>query len=648
MNMIAPASASNHAIEVAIFDDAQALVDLHRIATDGVGDYTWSTMMEPGEDIVDVGLRRYRRTNATVSYENCAIIRDDAGHVAAMMLAYPMTVDPAESLNDFDPVLRPLVALEEDNSYYINILAVGEGHRRRGLASSLMREAENRARAAGLKKMSLICFEQNTGAFAFYASLGYRETKRAAIVPHPMIQVGGDAVLLIKDIDDNNERLSPMTKSDAWGAPVSTTEQGAVDGLNKAHGLFQGYFNDPVATIDETLAAHPDFAMGHLFKAGLYALSTEKAAFDELPGMLDNLRNLSGSMNERELGHFVALQAWSRGDLLDAVELWGDVVARCPRDVIALQFTHQGDFLFGQARMLRDRIDWALPHWSRDDHGYGYLLGMKSFGLEESGEYAAAEAAAREALDLNKHDTWATHGLAHVMEMQGRDAEGIRFLEDTTDDWSIDNGFSFHNWWHLALYYLESGNHAEAIRLYDKRIHPARTEVAMELLDGAALLWRLHVMGHDVGDRWSDVADVYEAWIEDGYYAFNDMHAMMSFTATGRDAAAARLLNTLQRRADDQDINGRNTRQIGLPVCRALNAFGRESYDDVVRLLKPVRNIANRFGGSHAQRDVLDLTMLEAAIRGGDTAHARVFAAERLARKPESPLARGFKARTDA
>lgn len=439
-----------------------------------------------------------------------------------------------------------------------------------------------------------------------------------------------------------------MTKSDAWDAPVSTDAQDAVDGLNKAHGLFQGYFNDPVATIDETLEAHPDFAMGHLFKAGLYALSTEKAAYDELAGMLETLKDLTPTMNERELGHLAALQAWHRLDLVDAVELWGDVVARCPRDVIALQFAHQGDFLFGQARMLRDRVDWALPHWSKDDHGYGFLLGMKSFGLEESGEYAAAESAAREALSLNKHDTWATHGLAHVMEMQGRNDQGIRFLEDTVDDWSIDNGFSYHNWWHLALYYLENGDHAKALQLYDERIHPAKTDIAMELLDGAALLWRLHVMGQDVGSRWSDVADVYEGWVDDGYYAFNDMHAMMSFVADGRDAAAARLLETMNRRAQDQDINGLNTRLIGLPVCRAVDAFGRESYDDVVRQLKPVRNIANRFGGSHAQRDILDINMLEAAIRRRDTAHAEVFAAERLAKKPESALARSFAVRISA
>lgn len=439
-----------------------------------------------------------------------------------------------------------------------------------------------------------------------------------------------------------------MSKQDAWGAPVSETSQSAIDGLNTAHGLFLGYFNDPVASIDETLNAHPDFAMGHLFKAGLYALSTEKAAFNELPGMLDTLTGLSSKMNERELGHLGALQAWARGDLLDAVERWGDVVARCPRDIIALQFAHQGDFLFGQARMLRDRINWVLPHWSKDEPGYGFLLGMKSFGLEESGDYPAAEEAAREALAMNKHDTWATHGLAHVLEMQGRSDEGIAFMEDTVEDWSVDNGFAFHNWWHLALYYLENDNPAKAIELYDTQIHPAKTDVAMELLDGAALLWRLHVLGIEVGDRWADVADVYQEWAEDGYYAFNDMHAMMSFVATGREQAATRLIATLQTRAEDQDVNGINTRQIGLPICRALDAFGRGSYEDAVRLLKPVRMIANRFGGSHAQRDVLDMTMLEAAIRGGDSAQARVFASERLAHKPMSPLAKQFTDRAAA
>ena len=273
---------------------------------------------------------------------------------------------------------------------------------------------------------------------------------------------------------------------------------------------------------------------------------------------------------------------------------------------------------------------------------FRFLLGMYAFGLEEMGHYDEAEAAAREALDQNPRDAWGVHALAHVFEMQGRTAEGIDFLESTSRNWAPGNGLAFHNWWHLALFNLDRRDFGRALELYDTSIHPETTEVAMELVDAASLLWRLQVSGHDVGGRWNDVVSVYENMTDDGYYTFNDMHAMMAFVSTGRRDAVDRLLATLVRRAGDDDSNGRMTREVGLPTCQAIDAFGRGHYERAVELLRPVRLVANRFGGSHAQRDVLDWTMIEAALRGEQYDFAEAIANERTARKPESPMARWF------
>ena len=90
------------------------------------------------------------------------------------------------------------------------------------------------------------------------------------------------------------------------------------------------------------------------------------------------------------------------------------------------------------------------------------------------------------------------------------------------------------------------------------------------------------------------------------------------------------------------DDNAKFTAEIGHPVARAIEAFGRGQYRDVNALLRPVRNIAARFGGSHAQRDVLDLTMIEAALRAGDEPLAQALTAERAALRHESPLSRLF------
>ncbi len=436
-----------------------------------------------------------------------------------------------------------------------------------------------------------------------------------------------------------------MPQIDSGGAPVSSTNRAAVDGLERAFGLFQGYFNDPLAEIDDVLAADPDFVMGHCFRAGLFLISSEKAAVPELEASVAEIEKRVDHANERERGHLAAAKAWLAGDFLGAAQRYGDVLSAYPRDAIAMQFAHQCDFLLGQSRMLRDRVAWVLPHWAPNEPTWGYLQGMYAFGLEEMGHYGEAEKAAKASIDMNPRDAWGVHALAHVLEMQGRTEEGIDFLESTSGNWSPDNGFAFHNWWHLALYHLDRRDFGRVLELYDRSIHPESTDVLMELVDAASLLWRLQLAGHDVGDRWSDIVATYEGVTKDGYYAFNDMHAMMAFVSTGRRDAAEQVISTLTKRAGESDTNAMMTREVGLPVCRAIEAFDQGNYDGVIELLRPVRLIANRFGGSNAQRDVLDWTLVEAAFRGGRHGFAEALVNERTARKPESAMARWFKTR---
>ena len=85
------------------------------------------------------------------------------------------------------------------------------------------------------------------------------------------------------------------------------------------------------------------------------------------------------------------------------------------------------------------------------------------------------------------------------MEMQGRHRDGIDWLTSRADDWSIDNGLAFHNWWHLGLFHLDLGEHERVLELYDTRIRPVQTPVALEMVDASALLWRLTLRGVDVG-----------------------------------------------------------------------------------------------------------------------------------------------------
>lgn len=178
-------------------EDCGDIAALYRISSDGVADYIWSRLAEPGEDPLAVGQRRYAREDTAFSYLNCTVI-EHADRVVGMLVAFPMHVDPAEA--ETDPVLAPYSRLEVDDSYYICGMALIPGYRGRGLGTRLLALAEDQAADKGYGRLSLIVFEQNEGAKRLYERHGYNEVGRAAVYPHPLIHYTGDAVLMVKEI----------------------------------------------------------------------------------------------------------------------------------------------------------------------------------------------------------------------------------------------------------------------------------------------------------------------------------------------------------------------------------------------------------------------------------------------------------------
>ncbi|MDZ4865921.1 MAG: tetratricopeptide repeat protein [Alphaproteobacteria bacterium] len=438
-----------------------------------------------------------------------------------------------------------------------------------------------------------------------------------------------------------------MSKFDKRGNPISYGSQDAIDRFDRVCDKLHAYQADPVGEVDAIIADYPDFAMAHAFRAGAFATATDKAFEGEALKSLRAAEALAGKANERERLHIAACRAWIDGDWDRGVELWGKASIAYPRDLLALQYAHVGDFFLGYSHMLRDRVARAFPHWNRNVPGYGFIEGMYAFGLEEAGEYERAEERGRAAIALNKQDGWAVHAVAHVMEMQGRAKEGVQFLAAGADDWAPNSLFAFHIFWHKALFHIDANEVASALMLYDKNISAGGFGQALELLDGSALLWRLALTGHNVGDRWKDLADKWETRVDHAYYAFNDVHAMMAFVGAGREDAQKRLIAAAKRAAAGTGINAMMSREVGVPACEAFAAFGRGDYAQTIELLLPVRGRANRFGGSHAQRDMFSWTMTEAAVRLGDRALADAFVDERLLGKPESPVNKAWAMRAE-
>jgi ribosomal protein S18 acetylase RimI-like enzyme len=175
--------------------DAGKIAELISIASEGLSDYVWSKHASATDDLFEVGRKRYQLVDANIGFRNATMVCVGP-ETAGMLLAFPMQSDDEHV--ETDPVLAPYSELSEPDSYYICSLAMFPEYRGAGIGNRLLVEAENRCRNIGLQKISLIVFERNVGAKRLYERAGFVETSRATTVPHPLIRVSGDALLMVR------------------------------------------------------------------------------------------------------------------------------------------------------------------------------------------------------------------------------------------------------------------------------------------------------------------------------------------------------------------------------------------------------------------------------------------------------------------
>jgi hypothetical protein len=421
-----------------------------------------------------------------------------------------------------------------------------------------------------------------------------------------------------------------MTIHDSLGHACSGATAQSLEHYELACSDFRCYINDPLAGAQKALESSPEMTMGHVLVAYLNLLGTEPAGLPAAREALQTAQALPA--DEREAMHLRAVAHLANGRWHAAGLVLEDLSIRYPLDLLALQAGHQVDFFTGHARMLRDRIARAEGAWHLGMPGYHAVQSMYAFGLEETGDYTRAEAVGRRAVALEPRDGWGWHAVAHVMEMQNRRRDGVTWLGANTSTWSEGSFFAIHNWWHLALFHLGLDEIDEVLKLVDARVLGTGSAVVLDMIDASAMLWRLHLRGIDVGNRWQALAERWSVLAEAGNYAFNDLHAMMAFVGADRQADAQRLLATQARALQIDGDNAQFLCDVGRAATQAVHAFGGGRYAEAVQLLRPVRSKAYRFGGSHAQRDVIDLTLIEAAERDGQKLFADALKRERAAR----------------
>ncbi len=431
---------------------------------------------------------------------------------------------------------------------------------------------------------------------------------------------------------------------DEWGNATTALEAGAVQQLESAFDCYVHFRGDIAGCIESALELDGDFALAQAFRGYIGVLGTEaKAAVAARVHLNAYLaRTDLGKLLERERLHLSAADAFLNGDFHGASIALELISQAYPRDVMALIVGHQIDFFTGDALRLERRVGDALHAWTADDLHHSNLLGMHAFGLEEMGQHTRALEVGLEAVTRNPKDVWGIHAVTHTYEELGRFGEGTRFFDERLDDWTSGNYFNLHNWWHYALFALELGDDDRALAINDAVLFADnKGDNALELLDSSALCWRLLLEGRAVGERFLKQAAIWRGKIEPAFYAFNDMHAVMSFVGAGAESDALELIASRERWLATSPSatvsNARMTREIGLPICKALLEFGRGNYAACVRYLYPIRQRLHEFGGSHAQRDVVLKTLLEAALRDGQYALARDLSSERMDARPRSP-----------
>ena len=441
-----------------------------------------------------------------------------------------------------------------------------------------------------------------------------------------------------------------MSSPDPRGNPCGSRSAAARDAAEQALWRMMSFYDTPLADLDAASAQDPGWALPHAMRAGFLLSLTEPSLVAEAATHLQRARELADGAPARERAHLEAVQAVLEGRWQAACRAWDELLVEYPRDALALQWAQLWDFYRGDAAHLRLRPARALPEWDEADPLYPYLLSLYAFGLEEGNLYPQAEDTGRRALALNPKVPWAVHAVAHVMDMQGRFEEGGAWLRQYQADWAEGNGFSGHLWWHNALFRLEAMDLAGALRLLDKRLSGDSLQITLQRVDAASLLWRLQLLGADVGARCQRLLEGWDLSAEAaGYYAFNDLHAVLAMLGAGDMARAeawvARCAERVMNADDARRSNHGMAREAGLPLMRALLAYGRGDFDAAADGLYAGRLAAQRFGGSHAQRDLIDLTLLAAAAQGSRRGIGRALINERLMAKPATPLTGHWQAR---
>ncbi len=433
--------------------------------------------------------------------------------------------------------------------------------------------------------------------------------------------------------------VSGRFAQDRFSFRHSSDLPGAISAFEDAVAGFAGHLSSTGPAVQRALQADPDLVAAIALK-GFSAVTMARAELSE--DARKSLEQAQSAMARRGLaspGERTLVQALSlavAGNLSAAAARLDVQIEAAPRDLLSIKLSHSLHFMRGEVAEMRAVTGHALEAWSPKLPGYGYLLGMHAFGLEESGAYEEAEEFARAAVLNEPGDAWGLNALGHVFDMQGRALEGAALLSGAKSVWSGCNNFRFHVAWHLALF-LHAGGHTDAaLALYDSDIRPQSTDDFRDVANAASFLWRMRQEGIAVGRRWEELLPIAERRRRDTSLVFASLHYLLALIANGALAAARDLVEALGSQAmTGHGDQARLAAEIGYPLAKAI--FATTGHDPAQRIDAAfLATLLPGIGGSNAQRDVFVRTLALIAVESGDAAAAAdVLALRRRLRRDD-------------
>ena len=424
-----------------------------------------------------------------------------------------------------------------------------------------------------------------------------------------------------------------MTCHDRYGLPLSTTFD-AASAYRTGVDLLLSAWPGAGEAFDAAIAADPDFALAHIARARVYFFYADVQSARTC--VTKARESVARHGTEREQSHVETLALGMEGQPAKSLVCALAHLDRWPRDaiVMSLPLGAFGLFAFsGMADHDQARVDLCERH-ARHYGDDWWFLTYHGWSLTENGDVTRGRAMTQRGFDLRRENANAAHALAHAMFEDGSVADAEALVEDWLPIYGRAGILHGHMSWHQALAALEHGDAERALAIYKDRIQPKVTSAPPinSVTDGTSLLWRMAIDGHSVPkDIWDDAAAHAERSFPNAGVTFADVHMALVAAATGNRASLETRIATLEKRLGE----GKLAAGTVVPaIYRAARAFAEDDYIGCARILDPVADEVVRIGGSHAQREMIEDTLLVALMKSGEAAKARALLDRRLHRRP--------------